>query len=173
MPASRTPDPGARPVAEPLDIARGFVDAWNRHDGDGIARLFTADADFVNVVGFHWEGRRAIAKAHRRGFAVMFGSSTQRLTRTSVRMLGGDTAVIHAHWHLTGQVDPHGTPVGDRRGVFTFVATRQEDGWLAVAAHNTDIVPGAETHARRGDRVQAVTYLPGRTVNGRPLPAQE
>ena len=35
---------------------------------------------------------------------------------------------------------------GDRTGVFVFVTQRQDDGrWLAVAAQNTDIVPGAQT----------------------------
>lgn len=133
-------------LAEPTDIAHGFVEAWNDKDADALAELFTDDADFVNVVALWWEDRRDIRRAHARGFRVMFGSSEMALTRTKLRFLGPDAAVLHAQWEMSGQVAPDGRPVGGRTGVFTFVAVRDDAlGWRAVAAQNTDHIPDAET----------------------------
>ena len=48
---------------------------------------------------------------------------------------------------LTGQ-----TPIGDveqpgaRTTVFSFVVHRTEETWSCASAHNTDVVPGRETH---------------------------
>lgn len=48
---------------------------------------------------------------------------------------------------------------GERRGVFTFVVSLIDDRWLAVAAHNTDILPGQQTHlASESGSVSAVRY---------------
>lgn len=133
-------------LTDPLDIAQGFLEAWNDQDPDALAALFTDDADFVNVVGLWWEDRPSIRRAHARGFRVMFGGSRMTLERTKVRRLGSDAALVHALWTMTGQVDPAGSPVGDRSGVLSFVVERQpEGGCLAVAAHNTDRFDAAET----------------------------
>ena len=72
------------------------------------------------------------------------------IERLRVRDLG-DVAVVHAAWRIEGQRLPATDGVvsgraGARRGIFTFVVHRQPGGgWLAVAAQNTDIVPGAQT----------------------------
>lgn len=41
-------------------VANSWSDAWNRHDMALLAKLFTEDADFVNVGGRHWKGREQI-----------------------------------------------------------------------------------------------------------------
>ncbi|SDY52421.1 YybH family protein [Tessaracoccus flavus] len=157
-----TEHPDRMKLTDPLDIARGFLEAWNDQDPDALAALFTDDADFVNVVGLWWEDRPSIRRAHARGFRVMFGGSEMTLERTKVRRLGADAAVVHALWSMTGQVDPAGSPVGDRSGVLSFVVERQPDGgWLAVAAHNTDRFPAAETLvAEPSGQLEPTSYVP-------------
>src|SRR5271157_5976301 len=39
-------------------------EAWNAHDMKAMGRLFTEDAEFINVVGMHWRGRDDIVAAH-------------------------------------------------------------------------------------------------------------
>lgn len=153
---------------QPEDVAHGFARAWEQADADAIADLFAEDADFVNVVGFWWTRREQIRHNHAHGFAHIFPGSTLALERVRVRDLG-DTAVVHARWRIEGQRMPCAegraplaasagpappappTPQpeegsGERRGILTFVVHRQGDGtWRAVAAQNTDIVPGAQT----------------------------
>ncbi|USQ80355.1 SgcJ/EcaC family oxidoreductase [Ornithinimicrobium faecis] len=135
--------------AHPEDVAHGFAQAWGRGDADAIAALFADDADFVNVVGFWWTRREQIRHNHAYGFEHIFPGSTMTIERQRVRDLG-DTAVVHALWRIDGQRAPstarRQADPGARRGIFTFVVHRGDDGaWLAVAAQNTDIVPGAQT----------------------------
>ncbi|WP_228266541.1 YybH family protein [Ornithinimicrobium ciconiae] len=168
----------------PEDVPRAFAEAWNRGDADSIAALFAADADFVNVVGFWWTRREQIRHNHAYGFEKIFAGSTMTLDRVRVRDLE-DTAVVHARWRVAGQSRPAGDgreapagtagrmPTGDlggepvprqeqpgeRRGIFTFVVHRQEDGrWLTVAAQNTDIIPGAQTLLDDGSGLHPAHY---------------
>ncbi|MDO5676705.1 MAG: SgcJ/EcaC family oxidoreductase [Propionibacteriaceae bacterium] len=142
----------------PIDIVRAFAEAWSRQDADAVANLFVEDAGFVNVTGMWWHDRERIRAAHARGFEVMFPEAQVRLGRTDVRMLGADAAVVHARWHMKGQIKPDGSPAGDRSGVISFVATRTVDGWLAVSAHNTDTAPGRETHIASDGGLTAERY---------------
>lgn len=134
-------------VDAPEQIPAIFAEAWNARDPDGLAALFDEDAEFVNVLGLWWHGREAIRKAHAYGLTRIFDHSTLRVGTVRVKRLSDDVTVVHARMHLEAQ-----TPVGDvvrpqpRTNVFTFVAHRTSDGWSCAAAHNTDVVPGAETN---------------------------
>lgn len=154
-------------LAEPADVARGFIEAWNDQDPDALAELFVEDADFVNVVGLWWEDRDAIRRAHLRGFRVMFGESHNVLEKTKTRMLGDDVAVVQARWRMTGQVGPDGARVGGRAGVFTFVVQSLDDvGWRAVSAHNTDRIEGAETMVAGSGSLRPTNYFLSSRVPG-------
>lgn len=139
MPDSQLPDPQS--------IATAFVEAWRRRDADQLATLFDENAEFVNVVGLWWHNRASIRKAHAYGFEHIFSQSDLELIETRVRYLGDDVAVVHARMQLTGQSKVSDTRhPGVRNNIFTFVVHRNGQGWRCAAAHNTDIVPGAETN---------------------------
>ncbi|MCO6492941.1 MAG: SgcJ/EcaC family oxidoreductase [Phaeodactylibacter sp.] len=144
----------------PGDIPNLFAEAWNRRDAAGIAGLFAEDAEFVNVTGLWWHDREAIWKAHDYGLRVIFKDSRLEVREKKVRQLSEDVALVHARMRLSGQSghSEAGRP-GVRFTVFSFVARRQEEGWLCVSAHNTDQVPGKETNVvdERGE-VRAVDY---------------
>lgn len=147
----------------PKSIVLGLKHAWNAHDADALADLFTEDAHFVNVTGLWWSNRAQIRKAHQFGFDHIFGESQMTVGRTEVRMLGDDHAVVHARVTITGQITPDGEIAGDRRTIFTFVVARTFDDeaslWKAVSAQNTDVVPGGpDTHVNSPDGQSAVRY---------------
>lgn len=143
--------------AEPNDeedvrnTVNGFSQSWNRHDMDAFGKLFTTDADFVNVAGDWWKGRRDIQMQHAyshgtipadtKGFEAVrvyygiFKSSTIRFTQIDVRFLRKDVAVAHASWEAFGDTR---TP-NPRHGLFTFLLARQDGSWLIAAAQNTEI----------------------------------
>jgi uncharacterized protein (TIGR02246 family) len=135
------------PLDRPESIPTVFVEAWNDRDPDALAALFDEDAEFVNVVGLWWHDREAIRKAHAYGLERIFNRSTLRLGTVRVKRLSDDVAVVHARMRLEGQ-----TPVGavaspqPRTNIFSFVVHRTPDGWRCASAHNTDVVPGAETN---------------------------
>lgn len=144
----------------PEMIPELFVEYWNSRSAPGIASQFTDNAEFVNVVGLWWHHKKDIEKAHEFGLRVIFNKSQLRLLTTKVMQLSEDIAVVHAKMELLNQ-----SPLGKtndprpRQNIFTFVAKKFGERWLCVAAHNTDIVPGMQTHiADDSGRLTAVKY---------------
>ncbi len=147
-------------LTKPEEMPEHFARAWNQRDAILLASVFGDDADFVNVTGLWWHNRKAIEKAHEYGLRVIFNDSHLKTGRVKVRILSPDHAVVHARMRLSGQ-SPTGTikKPGVRQNLFSFVMSRREEGWLCVSAHNTDIVPGKETHVRDSDgNLRAVDY---------------
>lgn len=153
-------------LAKPEDVARAFANAWSSANADGIAALFVPDAEFVNVVGIWWNTREQIRAGHAFGFKHMFPNSTMSLDKVSSRALGEDSMLVHAAWSMSGQITPDGQPAGTRSGIFSFVMARQPAGnWLAVSAHNTDIVSGAQTHVATDGTLRPESYKQRTTLD--------
>lgn len=134
---------------QPEAIAQCFVEAWNRRDAAGIAALFDEDAEFVNVTGLWWHSRQDIEKAHAYGLRTIFQHSTLELSRSTVKFLSDDIAVVHAKMKLSGQTAVAGvSQPGLRRTIFSFVVHKKEGQWCCASAQNTDIIPNMETHVR-------------------------
>ena len=144
-------------VSDPKDFPTAFAEAWHSRDGHRIGALFVEDADFVNVTGLWWRNRAAISKAHDYALKSFFSDTTLKPGVTTVRQLGPDHAVVHCRFHLRGQTAPDGSVAGDRQTVLIFVLRKTAQGWHAVAAQNTDVVPGKETHVN-ADGFFAVDY---------------
>lgn len=145
-------------TATPEAVLDAFAAAWNGRDAAALAALFEDDADFVNVVGIWWRRRRAIEKAHDYALKRFFRDSRLTLEDVSVRRIGDDAATVHGRWRMEGQRAPDDTVLDPRHGVMLLVLRRAEDGWRAVAAQNTDIVPGAETMAASGGTLTGADY---------------
>jgi ketosteroid isomerase-like protein len=133
-------------------VVAGFATTWNRHDLDTFGKLFAPDADFVNVAGVLWTGRQSIQAQHAYSHGVIpadspgfseedrryygiFKNSTLKFEQIDVRFLRKDVAIVHVNWELQGDARTQ----NPRRGVFIFVLTRQNVGWLIAAAQNTEI----------------------------------
>jgi ketosteroid isomerase-like protein len=130
----------------------GFATTWNHHDLDAFGKLFAPDADFVNVTGTLWIGRQSIQAQHAythgvipadspgfsegdRPYHGIFKNSTIKFNQVDVRFLRKDVAIAHVNWEMLGDARTQNS----RRGVFLFVLTRQNPGWLIAAAQNTEI----------------------------------
>ncbi len=134
-------------IQSPEDVPRLFAEAWNKRDADMIASLFEEDAEFVNVVGLWWHNREDIRKAHDYGLKKIFNQSTLEVRRVKVKMLNNDVAIVHARMHLSGQTSHDGVKSpGTRTNIFSFAVRSTSEGWKCASAHNTDVVPGAETN---------------------------
>lgn len=135
-------------ITQPTHIPERFVSGWNNRDVDELVSIFDEDAEFVNVLGLWWHNKAEIRKAHDYGLRVIFKDSTLKLQKTSVKQLSETIAVVHAKMRLTNQTG-HGDVQEPqmRQNLFSFVVQHFDDrGWLCVSAHNTDIIPGAETN---------------------------
>jgi len=127
-----------------------FAEAWNRHDMDAFGALFAQDADFVNVTGQLWKGRREIQRRHSYLHGAIareavsealpanygiFKSSTYHFDRIDVRLFGPDVAIAHGAWTMLDDA----RTAKPRRGMMTFTLTRDGDNWLYEAVQNTEI----------------------------------
>jgi len=123
-------------------VVQNIVDAWNRHDMDAFANLFSEDADFVNVRGVRWIGRGEIKKAHAAAHATIFSKSQLSVVgEISVRFLKPDVAVARSITEVKGQVDNAGGTLPPRDALLTLVLVRQDAKWTIVVAQNTNIDP--------------------------------
>jgi uncharacterized protein (TIGR02246 family) len=127
-----------------------FAEAWNQHDLDAFGDLFAVDADFVNVTGQLWKGRKEIQRRHAythgtipqeavpealpANYAI-FKSTTYQFDRIDVRLAGPNLAIAHGAWTMGG--DARTSEL--RRGMMTFTLTRDGDKWLYQAVQNTEI----------------------------------
>ena len=132
------------------------AETWNRHDMRAFGRLFTADADFVNVAANWWKGT-AIEKNHAFLHGTIASTDTMGVTgrvqnygifRTTtltfdsieVRFVTPTVALAHAAWNISG--DARTAVV--RKGLFLFVLQKTRRNWLIAAAQNTEANRPAE-----------------------------
>jgi len=114
--------------------------AWNRHDAEAYAKLFTEDGDVVNVVGWWWKGRPEIERKLKAGFAFVFAQSTLTITDVDVRFLNPALAIAHVRWTMTGAKTPPGLPE-PREGIQLQILTKQAGEWMIASFQNTNSVP--------------------------------
>ena len=84
-----------------------FCEAWNRHDAEAMAMLWTEDGELNHPWGYHAVGRDAIrkllAEEHQRSMAA----SQLRILRVTP-LSGGRTAVAEVQALLDGVAAPNG-----------------------------------------------------------------
>lgn len=143
---------------KPEDLPKAFADAWANRDAATLANLFVEDADFVNVVGLWWHNRADIQKAHDYGLRTFFRHSTISIGRVKTRHIRHDIATVHVRWSLQGQLDQQGNSLDKRQTVMMFIVEKRVNGWVCLAAQNTDVVSGMETYQAKDGGLEAADY---------------
>jgi uncharacterized protein (TIGR02246 family) len=109
--------------------------SWNHHDMRAWAACFTEDADYINVLGTHWQGRQEIQARHQELHATALRDSAMRISEWSIRFMSAESCLVHMNWEMKG-----GSP-RKRRGLLTLVLVPDQDRWRVTAAHNSDSLP--------------------------------
>ncbi len=109
---------------------------------EAFARLFAADAEFVNVVGLWWKGRTQIKEAHEQTHATMFKHSRLSILETSVRFPSPRFAIARSRWRLEGHVAPDGQALPPRTGILVNVLASDGGTCTIIDSQNTDVVEG-------------------------------
>jgi uncharacterized protein (TIGR02246 family) len=128
-------------VAAIRELQARQEEAWNRHDAEAYANLFTDDGDVVNVLGWWWRGRAEIRSRLTEAFAFVFRDSSLTITEVHVRFLDPGIAVAHVRWTLEGAMPPPGTPDPPREGIQLQVLRKEANRWLIASFQNTSSVP--------------------------------
>ncbi len=147
-------------LTQPENIAKVFIEAWNRRDAEKLASLFVEDAEFVNVTGLWWHNRTDIFKAHDYGLKELFQHSTLTEVKIKTRYLSDDIVIVHLKTRLTNQTGIGEVEKGQRRNnILVFVVKKNGDLWQCHTAQNTEIIPNMETFiVSKDQQIKAVNY---------------
>ena len=138
FPAMAAQDHDTHAIREVLQVRQ--ADAWNRHDAQAYANLFTKDGDVVNVIGWWWKGRDEIQRKLATAFAFVFKDSQLTVTDVDVRFIRPDLAIAHTRWTMTGAKVPPGVPE-PRAGIEIEMLQKQHGKWLIASFQNTISIP--------------------------------
>jgi uncharacterized protein (TIGR02246 family) len=116
--------------------------AWNAHDARAYSRLFTPDADTVNVLGWWWKSRAEMEQQLTAAFAFVFAKSVLHIESVTVRPLARDVALAHVTWSMTGAASPNGSGANiPEHGVQTQVLRKVGGRWMIRGFQNTNSLP--------------------------------
>ena len=125
-----------RPLYE---IVEKLGNAWNTADSVAWTAQFAEDADFIHILGGHFNGRTAIERSHRAIFDTIYKGSRNKLTVQKVRFVRPDVAIVFVFAELMFYIDGQERHIQARP---TLVAEKTTDGrWQIVDFQNTLVTP--------------------------------
>ena len=130
-------------IQKMLDIEQA---AWNAGDSITYANEYTVDADFINIRGQVFEGRKAVQQQHERIFAGPFNGSSITIVVRKLVLLAKATVLVDTDQTV---ISFKGLPPGivaTAPGVlvthFKYLAIQQTDGtWKFASGQNTAALP--------------------------------
>jgi uncharacterized protein (TIGR02246 family) len=114
-------------------VVRSFVRAWNGHDIDTLAQLFTADANFTSPSGEGATTRKGIRKLLAHEHREIFRESTLDARTRSVTLRSPTRARAAGRYKLSNIPVAFGIDVA-RDGTFHFAFERHDGRWLIASA---------------------------------------
>jgi len=124
-------------------VVAGIEEAWNTHDMKALEKLFSEDAEFINVVGMHWRGRKAIVAAHAAYHETSFKNHHIKTDAVTIRSLGEGCAIAVVTTTNDSFKTPDGQVIPKRQNRQTYVLTKGPDGWKIAHGHNVPVDPVA------------------------------
>lgn len=121
------------------------TNAWNQDDAQAWVRDFSKDADFINIIGTHFDGQAETQKRHAVLFSGIFRNSLLEVEVWKVRLLSRKAAVAETVQTLRGYdalppgIEP--TEPGVLKTRMKYVLEKQAGRWKIVSAQNTAIHP--------------------------------
>jgi uncharacterized protein (TIGR02246 family) len=125
-----------RPLYE---IAEKLEAAWNAGDSVAWTSQFADDADFIHILGGHFNGTTSIERGHRAIFDTIYKGSRNKFTVQKIRFVRPDVAIVFVFAELTFYMDGQERHIQARP---TMVAAKNTDGrWQIVDFQNTLVTP--------------------------------
>jgi uncharacterized protein (TIGR02246 family) len=115
-------------------------------DFDAFSKLFTDDADFVNIVGMHWSGKAQIVKAHRVVFTTRYKGVAQHIIHKSEATLAPGVVLVVGTIKMDDYTAQDGKLMTNNLFRMTLVMKKVGEQWLIRSAENTAIDPVAAPH---------------------------
>ena len=124
------------------------IDAWNRHDMEAFVADTTADVDWINIVGLHWQGRDALHRAMAAQHKTIFAHSRMLAPEmVQLRTIAPDVIIAVRDSRIEGAgPTSRGTSYPDGGNILTLVFVKTDTGWRICHGHNTSINREAAAH---------------------------
>ena len=126
----------------PHELVDAFAAALNAADAGELGRLFSEDAEFVNILGMRMRRREGIVAGHAWALSGPLRGRHVRFDQVDELTVTDDVTVLHAHCIRERQPDAPEEGLPDGTSVLAFVTRRGPEGWEIVAATNvTEAAP--------------------------------
>ena len=129
-------------------IIMSIENAWNTHDMQAFGKLLAADADWINIVGMHWKGKKAVVKAHTVFHEITFKVQNHKFKTDSieVRPLSSNIALAVVTTTNDAFTSPDGRIFSKAQNRLTYVLVKEADGWKIAHGHNVRVDEVATKH---------------------------
>lgn len=116
------------------ELYERFTAAWNRHDWEALAAMYTIDGDHTEPDGDHVDGRTAIALLFKRQHETVFKHTRLLLQIADIWFVTGEVALVDGGYAVTGIRTPDGKELPERRGRLTAVVLFENGDWHIAAS---------------------------------------
>ena len=115
-----------------------WEDAWNRHDAHATATAYVEDGDFSSTTGVPSHGWKELESHYNEIFTTFLKDAHRTDTVRSVRFVGPGVASVDIDWQMTGARTRDGKDAPNRKGLLTWIVTKQRDGqWKITIYHES------------------------------------
>jgi uncharacterized protein (TIGR02246 family) len=125
---------------EILTIIQNYTHSWNHQGGKGFGDGFTEDADFVNIYGMSFTGKKEIEERHINIIQTIFKDSKFEILDVQLREVYPELVIAKISWRLNGYRHPGSDltkPGSISEGIFTHVFIHNNNKWEITASQNT------------------------------------
>ena len=119
---------GMSALANPRELVDAFARTLNAKDADELGKLFSEDAEFVNILGMRMQRREGIVDGHAWAFAGPLRGRSVRFDQVDELRVTDDVTVLHGHCIRERQPDAPVEGLPDGTSVLLFVTRRGPKG---------------------------------------------
>jgi uncharacterized protein (TIGR02246 family) len=120
-------------------IVGHFTNAWNQHEGRGSADHYAEDADFVNIFGTAFSGKKEIESRHVKIHEAFLKGTLFKVTDLKIREVKPGIAMVQVYWIVSGIQKPGAQAKEAMKGIFTHAFIKNNDQWEITSTQNTMI----------------------------------
>ena len=120
-------------------LIAGVEEAWNAHDMKAFGKLLRDDAEWVNIVGMHWKGRKEVVAAHEAFHKTMFKDHRIKTDAVEVRSLGGGHVIAVVTTTNDAFTSPGGQVMTKAQNRQTYVLSKEPEGWRIAHCENVRV----------------------------------
>lgn len=118
-----------------------FSDGFDNHDAAAVSALFAEDADFTNLRGASLHGREKIQANLAMLFKGVLKDAKRSDSPRDIRLLTPTLAAVDFDDTIEGLPGPDGKPNPPRKGLMSWILTKQGGAWHILIFHEQDFPP--------------------------------